>query len=262
MMDRLREVFSRRQLLFSLTSKELKAKYRQASGGFGWMLIMPLAQAAIFSLIFRYIFKIKIDNYVLFLLSGLFSWAFFRSSLDGAANSILGNANLIKKTYFPREFLPVSAVMGNLAGFFFALAVLFVFSLFSGIPLCRGLAWLPLVVFVQVVLILGIAMFLAGMNTVYRETQFIMDILLLVWFYATPVVYSLEMAKNALPGFVFFLYKFNPMLGIIRGYQEIFFLGRPPEWESLAVSFVFSGLLFVLGFLNFRSQERVFEDMV
>lgn len=261
-MGSLREIFNRRQLLFSLSLKELKAKYRRASGGFGWMLIMPLTQAVIFSFIFRYIFKIKIDNYALFLLSGLFPWAFFRSSLDGAANSILANANLIKKTYFPREFLPVSAVMANLIGFFFALAVLFVFGLFSGITLHRGLAWLPLVVSAQVVLTLGVALFLAGMNTVYRETQFIMDILLMVWFYATPVVYSLEMAENSLPGLAFFFYKLNPMLGIVRGYQEIFFLGRAPEWGSLVISLAFSCLLFVLASLSFRRYEMVFEDMV
>ena len=262
MIGRIKEIFRWRQLLFSLTSKELKSKYRQASGGFGWMLVMPLVQTVIFSFIFRYIFKVKIGHYTLFLLSGLFSWAFFRSSLDGAANSILGNASLIKKTYFPREILPISSVMANLVSFFFALVVLLAFSLLSGVSWSRGLVWLPWVIFIQVVLTLGIALFLAGMNTVYREVQFIMDILLLVWFYATPIVYSLEMVKNTLPKSMFFFYQLNPMAGIIRSYQNIFFLGLAPEGVMLFGSSLAAGTLFALGFLNFRRYEKVFEDMV
>ena len=199
MINRLKEIFRWRHLLYNLTSKELKSKYRQACGGFGWMLAMPLAQMFIFNFIFRHIFKVRIEHYALFLLSGLFPWGFFRSSLEGAANSILANSSLIKKTYFPREILPFASVTANLASFLFALAALFAFSLFSGVAAHKVLVWLPGVMVIQLLLTLGIALFLAGLNTVYREAQFIMDILLLVWFYATPVVYSLEMAGKALP---------------------------------------------------------------
>jgi len=113
MISKIKELFKWRELIFSLALKDLKIKYRQATGGFGWMLAMPLVQVAIFTFIFRFLFKIKIENYPLFLLAGLFPWSFLRSSLDGAMNSILNNANLIKKIYFPREILSISNIIGQ-----------------------------------------------------------------------------------------------------------------------------------------------------
>ena len=261
--SKIKEIYKWRELLFILAMKDLKIKYRQATGGFGWMLVMPMVQAVIFTFIFRFLFKIKIQNYPLFLLSGLFSWSFLRSSLDGAANSILSNSNLIKKSYFPMEVLPLSNIITNLINYLLSLAILFILSgLFYKVPLFPALLWLPLIIFIQLILIIGICLFLAGLNTVYRDVQFAMEIILLIWFYATPVVYSLEMVKNALPATLFTLYEINPIVGIILGYQNIFVQGTAPDIGLLFLSAIAAVIFFILGFISFRHYEDIFVDII
>lgn len=263
MISYLKEIFAWRGLLLGLAAKDLKLKYRQASGGFGWMLIMPLAQAVVFSFIFGFIFRIKIENYALFLLSGLFAWGFLRSSLDGALNAILANSSLIKKTYFPRQILIFSPVMVNLLSFFVSLAVLSAFCAFLGkMYLLKGITWLFILVFIQITLTAGISLLIAALNTVYRETQFLADIFLLVWFYATPVVYSLEMVSKALSAQALLFYQFNPMVGLICGYQNIFVYGRPPDLRLISFSALGALVSFILGMIIFKHYEKRFEDMV
>lgn len=262
MFFKLKELFRWRQLLFTLAVKDLKVKYRRATGGFGWMLVTPLIQMAIFVFIFGFLFKIRMKNYPLFVLSGLFPWSFLKSSLDGAVNSIFNNANLIKKTYFPREILPISNIITNLISFFFSLVTLFILSLFFKISLFPASFWFPLVIFIQIILIVGICLFLTGLNSVYRETRFIMDVILLVWFYATPIVYPLGMAKNILPQGLLFFYTLNPMVGIISAYQNIFIYGNIPDLKLLFLSFFMAIVFFILGFASFRRYEKIFVDMV
>lgn len=262
MISKMKELFRWRQLILGLAVKDLKVKYRQATGGFGWMLVMPLVQMAIFTFVFKFLFKIKIEKYPLFLLSGLISWGFLRSSLDGAANSIINNANLIKKTYFPREILPISNVITNLVTFLFSLVTLSVFSLFFKIPLSPAIFWLPLVVLTQIILIIGISLFFASLNTIYRDARFIMDIILLLWFYVTPIVYSPEMARKALSPHLFLFYRLNPIIGIISAYQNIFAWGNAPDIGLLLLSVLASIIFLILGFINFRRHEEAFVDVI
>lgn len=262
MIFKIKEIFKWRQLIFGLAVNDLKAKYLQATGGFGWMLVMPLIQMAIFTFIFGYLFKIEVKNYPLFLLSGLFSWSFLRSSLDDCANSILSNANLVKKTYFPRHALPISNVIANLITFLFSLIVLIFFSLFYKISFFPGILWLPLIVAIQFILIIGVSLIAAGINSIYRETKFILDIFVLLWFYLTPVVYSLDMARDVMPSNLFRLYALNPMAGIISGYQQIFVYGGIPDINLLLSSAVTSFFICVLGFLIFSKSEDLFMDIL
>jgi len=262
MISTIKEILQWRELIFSLALRDLKAKYRQATGGFGWMLIRPLVQMLIFSFIFGVVFKVKIDKYPLFLLSGLFSWSFIHSSLDGAANSIINNANLIKKAYFPREIIPISVILGNLVNFLFSLLVLSLLSLLLKVQLSNAIIWLPIVILTQIILTLGIAFLVSSLNTCFREVQFIMDTLILVWFYATPIVYSFDMVKMALPANLAKLYLLNPATGIILSYQNIFVYGSSPNLGLLLNSLLVSSVCFVIGFFIFRHYEGIFVDIV
>ena len=259
---KIKRILEWRQLVLNLALRDLKAKYRQATGGFGWMLIRPLVQMLIFSFIFGVVFKVKIDKYPLFLLSGLFSWSFIHSSLDGAANSIINNANLIKKAYFPREIIPISVILGNLVNFLFSLLVLSLLSLLLKVQLSNAIIWLPIVILTQIILTLGIAFLVSSLNTCFREVQFIMDTLILVWFYATPIVYSFDMVKMALPANLAKLYLLNPATGIILSYQNIFVYGSSPNLGLLLNSLLVSSVCFVIGFFIFRHYEGIFVDIV
>ncbi|MEW6101541.1 MAG: ABC transporter permease [Candidatus Omnitrophota bacterium] len=257
-----KEIFKWRQLLFSLALKDLKKKYRNATGGVGWMLILPFAQAVIFSFIFKFLFKVEVDNYPLFLLSGLFPWVFLRSSLDAAKDSILNNANLIKKSYFPRQVLPISNIVSNFINFLFALVILLLFSVFYAKVRLSALWSLPLLILIQLVMMCGISLLVSSLNTIFRETEFLMDILFLVWFYITPIVYPLQMLKNILHPAILRLYALNPMVGIISGYQEIFVYGNRPDMGLLSISFFFSLLIFFFGWAVFSRCEQVFADLI
>ena len=262
MISKIKEIFQWRELLFNLASRDLKAKYRQATGGFGWMLVKPLVHMLIFSFIFGVVFKIKIDKYPLFLLSGLFAWSFLHSSLDGAANTIINNANLIKKAYFPRQILPISVILANLVNFLFSLLILSFFSFFLKVQLFNAIVWLPIVILTQIILTVGLAFLVSSLNACFREAQFIMEIVILVLFYATPIVYSLDMAKMALPENLAKFYLLNPITGIISGYQNIFVYGTSPDLGLLLNSLFVSSLCFILGFAIFRHYEGIFVDLI
>jgi ABC-2 type transport system permease protein len=262
MVPRIREIFKWRGLLFVLALKDFRKKYRYATGGLGWMFFVPLVQTLIFFVVFKFIFRVAIENYPLFLLAGLFPWSFLKSSLDAGANSILNNAGLIKKTYFPRQILPFSQVITNLFNFSFSLTALLILCLFYKTPFLNAIFWVVPVIFIQLLLISGIALFFAAVNSIYRETQFILDILLFSWFYATPIVYPLEMARNMLSAGLFKLYSLNPLIGIIYGYQRIFIYGANPDPGLLAQSALFSIAVLLFGEFVFIKSEKIFVDMV
>ncbi len=262
LLAKISNLFKWRDLAMGLAGKDLKNKYRNANGGFGWMIISPLAQMVIFSLVFGSIFKINIANYHFFLLCGLLPWGFLRSVSDSALNSILSNRSIIKKTSFPREVLPISSVLSNFVPFMVSLIFLFLLSLFITHPLGDDLLWLPVIVLFQLILLAGFSLIVAGLNAVYRETQFVVEIVLLVWFYLTPIVYSLDIARDALAPNNFILLSFNPMTGIITGYQDIFFYGRSPELGFIFGSFLSSTFIFFLGWFIFWRCEKRFEDIL
>ncbi|MBA7696634.1 hypothetical protein ES703_105284 [subsurface metagenome] len=138
MIKKIKELYRRRELIFSLAAKDLKARYKNAVIGFGWTLLSPLAMMVIFVLVFRLIFRIRIENYPVFLLSGLFPWTFFTASVSEATTSIVSNANLIKKTYFPREVIPISVILAKLVNFLLSLIILFAFPSFKQTTLSQS----------------------------------------------------------------------------------------------------------------------------
>lgn len=249
-------------MIWGLVIKDLKVKYRQASGGFGWMLINPLVQMCLFTFIFEFIFKVGIKNYPLFLLSGLFPWAYMVTVINDASMSIIYNSSLIKKTHFPRQVLPLSIVLTQSVSFLFPLIVLFVFSFINNPKIIVNLAWLPLIILTQVALLSGLALIVSCLNVRYRDTNFIINILLMVWFYATPIVYPIEMANKLLSGWQVKLYQANPMTGIITVYQDMFFYGRPPDFLPIIGLFFISLFILVSGIIIFKKHEAQFEELL
>lgn len=262
MISRIKEIFRLRQLILSLALKDLKVKYRQASCGFGWMFINPLVQTGLFTFIFSFIFKIGIKNYPLFLLSGLFPWAYLASVVNDASMCIINNSNLIKKTYFPRETLPLSVVLTQSIIFSFPLLILSIFSFINNPELITFYIWLPVVVIVQMMLLTGLALAVSALNVHYRDVSFIINVLLMAGFYAAPIVYPVDMVKNLLPQELMRLYLANPITGIIVAYQNIFFYIQPPDILSILSLFLVSLLILGLGFWIFHKYEASFEELL
>jgi len=250
---------SHKYLLLQLTQKEIKARYKQSFVGYAWILLNPLAQLAIYTFVFSLVFRFPTNNipYAIFLFSALLPWTFFQTTILSATNCLVNHADLLKKVAFPREVIPYSVVLGKLVDFIFATAVFFVFLLFYKVTLhASALLFIPIFL-IQIVLTTGVSLFLAAANLLYRDIQYLTGLIMLVWFYASPIVYPLSLV----PAEYVWAYKLNPMVGLTEAYRSVLF-GYPLEISILLWSAIVSVLVFCFGFLFFKKVERVFADVV
>ena len=183
----LHQLYFYRELIKTLAAKEVKIKYKSATLGWLWSLLNPLLLMLIFCVVFTYIMKVKIENFPIFLLCALLPWFYLSFSLNAATTSIVDNASLIKKTFFPYEVIPLSIVLANLFNFLISLGLLFLFLFFYRIFPTMGWFYLPLVILFQTLFILGLCLLSAALHTLFRDVKYAVELILLVWFYATPI---------------------------------------------------------------------------
>ncbi len=226
----LRETWAYRDLLRNLVVRDLKTRYKRSVLGFAWSFLNPLFMVMIFTVVFTVIARAQnVPNYPLFALCGLLAWNFLAGSVSGAARSIVGNAHLIDKVYFPRELLPISVVFANLINFILSLIVFFILLLLFRIPLSWWILSLPIIIAVQFVLVVGLALIVAALNVFYRDVEHVLDVGLLAWFFLTPIFWELELLPNKLPlpwggeGIDIWLleYRLNPMASLVTDYRYI-----------------------------------------
>lgn len=246
-------------LLAQLTLREIKARYKQSFVGYAWVLLNPLAQLLVYSFVFSIIFRFPTNNvpYIVFLFAALLPWIFLQTSLATATLSLVDNSALLKKVAFPREVIPYSVVVSKIVDLFFALVLFLGLIVILRVPLA-GTAWLFIPLFIlQVFLTTGLGLLLSALNLFYRDVQYLTNLLLMLWMYMTPVVYPLSLV----PRQYVWLYKLNPMVGIIEGYRSALF-GYPFEQTIIFWSAGISVLVFIFSFVIFKRMERVFADVV
>jgi ABC-type polysaccharide/polyol phosphate export permease len=230
--QRLATLYSYRGLIYNLAMRELKVRYKNSVLGFLWSLLNPLAMMLVFTIVFGVLWPNgDIEKYPLFLLCGLLPWQFFSNSVMSSINSIVGNGNLVKKVYFPREVLPIATVLANLVNFLLAFVVLFGVLIVFRANFSPWLWMLPVVILIQTCFTLGIAFFLSTINVFYRDTMMIMDVVMLAWFFLTPIFYTIEFVPAVLElgGLTLdvrrLLYILNPMASIINMYRDLLYWG-------------------------------------
>ncbi len=246
-------------LLYQLTQKEIKARYKQSIIGYAWVLLNPLALLLVYSFVFSIVFRFPTGNipYPIFLFAALLPWTFFQSSVLTATNSLVSHAELLKKVSFPRETIPYSVILAKVVDFFFSAFVFILLLIFYKVSLpWTFLYFFPLFA-VQILLTTGISLFLAAANLFYRDIQYLGNLLLLLWFYVTPIVYPLSLV----PEKYVWLYKLNPMVGLVEGYRSALF-GYPFEMSIIYWSVGVSTGIFIVGFLFFKNLEKIFADIV
>lgn len=269
MIDRLAELIQYRELIRNLVSRDLKVRYRNSALGFLWSLLNPLAMMAVFTVVFTFMMpNDTVDRFPVFVLCALLPWNFFRDSVMGSITSIVSNSSLIKKVYFPREVLPLSAILSNLINFLLALTVLFAMFFVFRVRLTRWALLLPLVIFTQLLFTLGLGFMLSTANVFYRDTAMIMDVVMLAWFFVTPIFYPIDI----LPQHRLVLglglnihrltYILNPMASLISTYRVILFHGACPAPDFFLRTFVTSLLTLIVGQLVFMRYSRVFAEEV
>lgn len=266
MFSKLRELHEYRELLVNLVKKELKVKYRNSVLGFFWSLLNPLLMMIIFTFFIGQVFRPGIKDFPIFLLCGILPWNFFNGSLQTATASIIANSNLIKKVYFPREILPISAVLANLINFALEVIVLFAFLIVYGYNFYLYIPVLLVLIIVQAILIIGLSLILSGLNVYFRDIQYILSVLLLALFYSTPIIYSIKMVEKI--GFVqrhpylLYLYKANPLAALIIQYQNILYEGSLPSLKLFSYAVLASVTLLIIGYLVFHKLEPSFAEEV
>lgn len=246
-----------KDLTLSLTIRELKSKYKSTTLGFLWIIVNPLLQMIVLTIVFSFFLKIQVENYPLFVFSGLLPWTFFSLSLQSGTSSLIANRDLIRKVSFPKELLPVSSVLSNLFNFLLAIILLIVFVIVTS-GLSFNLLFLIPIIFLQSVLSIGIVLFLSSLDIYYRDISYILQSVLLVWFYMTPIFYPI----NFIPDRFALLYNVNPMVGIISSYQSILLKNTSFPLDALIITMFETVVILLLGVIFFKKRSKYFADWV
>jgi len=253
-----KELWRYKDLLYFLTLRGIKARYAQSIMGVSWAIIQPLFTTIVFTIVFGSLAKVDSDGmpYILFSYLALWPWNYFSGTLTESANSLVQNANMITKVYFPRMVLPLASILSKLLDFIIAFVVVIGLLLYFKVTPGWGLLFLPLLILQLLMTSLGIGMFLSALAVKYRDVKHALSFLVQLLLYAAPVVYS----TTAVPELYQKFYILNPMVGVIEGFRAAF-LDRPMPWEWIWPGSIVSIIVFIFGMFYFRRMERIFADV-
>jgi ABC-type polysaccharide/polyol phosphate export permease len=269
--QRLVDLYRYRELVRQLVLRDLKARYKNSVLGFLWSLLNPLAMMVVFTIVFTVLLpNYSMPDYPVFFLSALLPWNFLTGGLVTGTSSVLSNAPLVRKVYFPREVLPISSVLANLVNFLLALVPLLLMVIIMGRPLTIWLpVFLPMVILAQTAFILGLSLLLSAVNVFYRDTQMILEVLTLAWFFVTPIFWPLDVIRDRwvtvfgarLNAFVW-LNRLNPMASLAAAYRDVLYFGRPIGLDFFARTVVTCLVILVVGYYVFhRLSPRFGEEL-
>lgn len=254
-----------RELIYFLTWRDVKVRYKQAVLGVGWAILQPVMNMVIFTVIFGRLAGLKPDQgispdlYPIFSYAALLPWQLFQTALQRSSVSLVTNANLLTKVYFPRLVIPLSAVLSGLVDFAIALMVLAGLMIYYHVPVTLNILWLIPLTLLAVTTAAAVGLWLSAINVQYRDVQQMVPFLLTAWQYASPVAYSLEVIPAAGPWRL--IYALNPMVGVIQGFRWALLGAKPPD-QMIFVSVGVTLILLVGGLFYFRKMERTFADLV
>lgn len=256
-------VVKNHELLWQITGREIKSRYKQSVLGYVWVIINPLFQMLVMSFAFSVILRIPTNAsstipYSIFLYVALLPWILFSNSLSSASNALVGNSSLITKIYFPRTILIISTILAKIVDFLFACSILIVYLIIYQIPININVLWVIPIFIIQMIFTLGLSFFFAAANLLYRDIQYLLGLLLLLWMYLTPVIYPVDIVPLKFR----FIYQLNPMSVIINAYRQVILGGGMPNLISITIGLVVSILILILGLKYFKVKERIFADNI
>lgn len=255
-MSLVKELFDYREMLFSLVRKDLRSRYKASFLGFLWTFVNPLLQIIVYSVVFKVVMKVNIENYYYYMFTGLVPWILFTASVQGGATCIIANTNLVNKVYFPRLILPMSVVTSALVNMFYTLLVVFLVALLGNIGLSYHLVFLPIIMMIEYAHCLGISFIVAAFTVYVRDLEHILGIVLMAGFYAVPIIYNVDM----LPKEALAIYRLNPMASIIEAYHDILYYKRLPESHNLVTILVLSLVSILVGAFVFEKLQKRFAE--
>lgn len=258
-----KNLYNYRELIKTSVQKDIGGKYKHSFLGVLWSFINPLLQITVYAIIFPLIMgdSSTYKDYTVFMVCGLIPWTYFSTVLNRSSFVMIENGNILKKVYFPREILPFSLVVSETVNFLISCIIIIAFILIKGFGISKYVLFFPLILLTQFVLLLGIALILSSVTVYFRDLQHFVGVLLQLYFYATPIVYSVDTIKNSPMGSKFlWVLKYNPMTYIINGYRDIFYNQTMPDLKSLGILFLIGIALLIIGYAIFNKLQKKFAE--
>lgn len=268
MLSKLVELWHYRELVINLVARDLKVRYKNSVLGIAWSWLNPLLMMAVFTIVFGVLNPgpQEIKHYPVYILAGILPWNMFSASVVGATASVVSSSYLIKKVYFPREVLPLAAILSSTVNFLISLPVFFAVAIALGVRLTPWALLAPVVLLVQVIFSIGIGLILATLNVYYRDTQIIMEVLMLAWFFVTPILWDARTIPETkvLLGIAWpiqrLVYILNPMASIIASYRDTLYWGTQPALDFFLRSTATAVVILIVGYLVFHRFSSSFAE--
>ena len=252
------ELYNYREFLKTSIQKEFRGKYKKSFLGVLWSFLNPLFQLLIYAIVFPFILKNNVDNYIVFLIVALMPWNFFNNTIIQSAACIVANAGIVKKVYFPREILPISTVTSNLINFLITQAIVLVALFISGIGIGKSILIFPIIVLIQYILQLGFAFIFSAITVYIRDVEYIVNIFMMLMFYLCPIVYDSSMIPEQFLQF----FKINPMFHVISLYRMVLYNQQIPSFMYIFKLLISCLILLFVGYKIFvKLQKRFAEEL-
>ena len=254
------ELLEARELLFTWTRRDFKVRYSQSVLGAAWAVLQPFSLMVVYSVIFSVFINVPTDGipYPVFAYTALLPWTFFANSLSFAIPSLVNNMNLVSKIYFPREILPLSAILVGFVDFLIASIVFVLMLLVYRTPIGLSILWVPLLLSIQMILTFGISLLASAINVFYRDVRFVIPLMLQIWMYLSPVIYSTRVVPERFRSYYFL----NPMAVLIDAYRRTILFNQPPDWPYLGLTALIAISLTVAAYTYFKRAEKEFADLI
>ncbi len=256
MASTVKEIWDYRDMVYSLVKRELRGRYQKSVLGMLWNFLNPFFQILIYTIVFTIIFPSSIENYYIYLMAGMIPWNFFSEALGQGAGSIVANADMTKKIYFPREILTISSVTAKFVNMILAFVPVFLFIVFSPIGFSRHIILLPVIWIMEYCTALGLTLLFSSVTVYLRDMEYIVSVLLMAWIWATPIMYE----TDSLPVSVIMLLNLNPMTLLVKAYHQILYYHQMPDAEMLLICLLEGVILLLIGETVFHHLEGNFAE--
>ncbi len=253
-------LWQHRELLWGMTGRNVRSLYKQSILGYAWIFVNPLMQILVLTFVFSTILLIPSLGipFPLFLFVGLLPWMFFSNALATATDSITGSASLVTKVYFPREILVMAAVFSKIIDLLLGVLILLgLMVVYSEAP-SWTIVWVPAIFAIQLLFTVGLALPLAALNLYFHDVRYLVGVVLLAWFYMTPILYPVDIVPERFK----IIFDLNPLALVVNAYRRVLLMETSPGWDRLLLGFAAAFLTFVIGYYIFKRMEAGFADRI
>ena len=254
-----KELYAYRELLKTNIKKDIRGKYKASVLGVLWSFINPLLQVVVYAIVFPYLMRSTAENYVVYLVTGIIPWNFFLTVLMSCVTCVKANAGIIKKVYFPRVILPISAMCSGIINFFISCLIILAFCVAWNVGVSWHIILVPVIALIQGLLAMGAGMALGAVNAYFQDLEYIINFITQLLFYGTPIIYELSQFSNS-TSILVSLIRLNPLTTIMNAYRDVFLYHQLPDMMALGIVALVTLVIVWIGYLIFSKLEKGFAE--